>query len=490
MAIESFEVTGGKPSGDLLSHVGEKKGLKIGLFASAYFEYFRMYDTLRKKCSRDMRVIADKLKTKYDIVYPGLVTTLDESEKAGKIFNENNINLLIVTESTYTTDYMVHQALHHLPSDIPILIFASQVHDEFDFDSTYETALRNSGPMSLMQLISGFRKMNKYTTCEVVVGSIHDEETYREIDRFIRVITTINELKSWTIGVIGHVYRGMYDFQYDKTALEGKFGPHILELQSAHLKSIMDEFLPENQRVAALKNRVFDDYDVHGLTQEEVVRAARLAVSLVEIVDRYRLDGLALLGQHYIERLFNSTCHLGVSEILGSDRALAVTEGDVLGLIMCKVLKDFTGNPPFFGEWEEFDIKLNAILLLGHGFVDTRIVREKRPIVLPFCEQWGFEGNGFGFQASFKPGPVTISHLSYDTEGWRILITGGESLEMPRFEKWGESAMIVKVDKPVKEYFKEIIKLGFPHHAITVYGDVRDHLEIFADQLGIHVCKI
>jgi L-arabinose isomerase len=295
MAMESFEVTGGKPSGDLLSHAGEKKALKIGFFASAYFEYFRMYDNLKDKCVRDMSAVADKLKKKYDIVYPGLVTTLDEAEKAGKIFNENNIGLLIVTESTYTTDYMVHQVLHHLASDIPILIFASQVHDELDFNSTYEAALRNSGPMALMQLISGFRKMDKYTTCEVVVGSIHDEETYREIDRFIQVITTINELKSWTIGVIGHVFRGMYDFQYDKTALEGKLGPHILELQSAHLKSMMEEFLPDNQRVVALKNRVYDDYDVHGLTQEEVVRAARLAVSLVDFLDSIILRGFLIL---------------------------------------------------------------------------------------------------------------------------------------------------------------------------------------------------
>jgi hypothetical protein len=109
---------------------------------------------------------------------------------------------------------------------------------------------------------------------------------------------------------------------------------------------------------------------------------------------------------------------------------------------MCKVLKDFTGHTPFFGEWEEFDRELNAMLLLGHGFVDPRIVKEKKPIVVPFCEQWG------------------------------------------------KSAMVVQVDKPVKEYFRELIKQGFPHHAITVYGDVRDTLQIFSEQLDLKPCRI
>lgn len=168
------------------------------------------------------------------------------------------------------------------------------MHDRIDFKGTYEAALRNSGPMALMQLVCGFKKMKKYSHSEVVVGSIHDDETYGEIDRFIRVLTTIKELRSWTIGVIGHVFRGMYDFQYDKTALEGKLGPHVLELQSGHLNGIMEEFPPEHKRVSELKTMVYRDYDIRVLNDEEVARAAHLAVSLVEIVDRYRLDGLAV----------------------------------------------------------------------------------------------------------------------------------------------------------------------------------------------------
>lgn len=74
-----------------------------------------MYSNLKAKCTRDMRRVADRLAEKHEIVYPGLVTTLDESHRAGRLFSDKKIDMLIVTESTYTTDYMIHQVLHHLP---------------------------------------------------------------------------------------------------------------------------------------------------------------------------------------------------------------------------------------------------------------------------------------------------------------------------------------------------------------------------------------
>jgi len=129
-------------------------------------------------------------------------------------------------------------------------------------------------------------------------------------------------------------------------------------------------------------------------------------------------------------------------------------------------------------------------MLLGHGFVDPRIAREARPIVVPTCEQWGFEGSGFGFQASFRPGPVTMTHLIQDADGWRMLVAGGEIADTPPFSRLGESAMVVKVEKPVKQFLKELMQFGFAHHSIAAYGDVRDDLEIFADQVGLAVCRI
>ena len=51
--IESFEVTKGKKSGDLLSEIRHDRKLKVGLLACGYFEYWRMYEGLREEVAQE-----------------------------------------------------------------------------------------------------------------------------------------------------------------------------------------------------------------------------------------------------------------------------------------------------------------------------------------------------------------------------------------------------------------------------------------------------
>jgi len=488
--IQSFEVTMDARSGDMLSARRGDRPLKIGLLACAYFEYWRMYDNLLAEVTGDMDAVAARLGRAHQIVYPGLVDTLDKADAAGLLFEREHVDLLVIAEGTYCTDYIVHQALLHLPSDIPLCIFASQAHAKLDYEAGYDQALRNSGPMGLVQLTAGFRKMGQYPHYEVVVGAIDDEEAYAEIDRFIRVRTTISNLRHWNVGLVGHVFRGMYDFQYDRTAVTGALGPHVVDIDIKHLSAILEATSQGDDRVRALCDKVHAAYRIETLTDDEIGRSARLAVALQDLVANYNLDGLALLGQHHIEVQANAACYLGLAEILSSDQAVAVTEGDVLGLIMTKVLKDFTGHTPFFGEWEEVDTSLNAVMLLGHGFVDPREARPDRQVqVQPACEDWGFEGHSLGFQASYPPGPVTITHVIQDPDGWRLLVSEGEILDTPPM-KISETSMVVRIDRPVKEYLRELMMTGFAHHAIAAPGTAAAELETFAQQLGLKPCRL
>jgi L-arabinose isomerase len=488
--IQSFEVTGGSASGDLLSERRGDRPLKVGLLACGYFEYWRMYAGLREQVAADMQVIADRLAGKHDLVYPGLVETLDGADQAGQRFREEHVDLLVIAEGTYCPDFFIHQALLHLSSDLPLVVFASQAHDRLDFQAGYDQSLRNSGPMGLVQLTGGFRKMGKYPRYEVVVGAVGDDEVYREIDAVIQVHTTLRNLKHMTIGTVGHVFRGMYDFNFDKTDITGKLGPHVMDVKMDHLVGILDEIREDDPRIGALSRKVREQYVVTELDDGEIARSARLALALQELVDRFRLDGLVLLGQHLIEARANAAVYLGLSELLLSDRAVATTEGDVIGCVTTKILKDFTGITPFFGEWEEVDVELNAVMLLGHGFIDPRAARSDRPVnVKPACENWGFVGNSLGFEATYAPGPVTLAHAIHDVDGWRMLVSAGELLDTAPL-KINESSLIVRVDKPVKAYFRELVELGFTHHVIAVNGDVTAQLECFARQADIKVCRL
>jgi L-arabinose isomerase len=488
--VESFEVTKGGASGDLISSRRGPGKPRIGLVGAGFFEYWRMYEGLRERIERNMARVAVELEKLGELCYPGLVDTIDKADAAGRLFRERGVSVLVVAEGTYCADYLVHQALLHLPESVPVVLFASQEKDGIDFSAGYDESLANSGPMGIVQLACSFRKMGKYRGFYPVVGAIGDPAAYAEIARFVRVREIVESLKFWNIGLVGHIFRGMYDFQYDKTSVSGKFGPHIMDIDIKHLSGVLGEVAPGDARIGEIVSRAKRDYEVSRLSDEELGRAARLGIALETLAERYKLDGLALLGQHFIEAEARTTCYLGLSELLRSGTACAVTEGDVLGLIVSKVMGDLTGSTPFFGEWEEVDSGLNAVLILGHGFVDPRMARKDRPIVLgPACEEWGFEGNAPGFEATYDPGPATISHVIRHDSGWKMLVSEGEILDCPPV-RISECSLVIRVGKPVKEYFADLIRLGFSHHAIVCPGRVGASLRLFAEQLDIEVCEI
>ena len=486
--VESFEVVRGGVSGDMLTEKYKASPLKIGFLAAGYFEYWRMYKGLREQVVGDMQQVADRLARNHPIVYTGLADTLDATDAAGRRFRKEQVDLIVVAEGTWAPDYFIHRALAHVPSDTPILLFAAWARDRLDFTTGYDQEIRNWGPMGLAQLAGGLRKMHHFTNYEVAVGTFGDEKAYEAIDRFIQVRAAISHMRHRTIGVVGHVFRGMFDFNYDKTSVTGLFGPEIVDIHIDHLTEILSEISDSDTRVVALQKKVRQNYKVVGLEEADLLRASRLAVALVELVERYRLDGLAVLAQHYIEMHAKSTVHLGMSEILAGDRAVVVTEGDVLGLVISMVLKEFSGHTPFLGEWAEVDVERNALMLLGHGFIDPREAHPDQPIqVGRAAEEWGFEGKGFGFQANYRPGPATLAHVIADPDGWRMLLMRGEILDLPPLPL-DECSLVVGIKNPVMDFWRSLLKAGFPHHAIVAPGDCLEQMECYARQLGIKVC--
>ena len=346
---QSFETAEGDTFGDLLSKDRIRTGqpLKIGLMTGAFFEYWRMYPAMKGTIERDGEVVLRRLSRDHDIVSPPLVDTIDAADEAGRQFRDAQIDLLIITERTYVPDTYIHQMLSHIPG-VPMLLFVSQSQDTINFQEDYEATLRNSGMMSLVQLVAGFRKIGTHDNVEVIVGSIHDEEVYSQIDKYIQVVTVFKQLQTMTVGVIGHVFRGMFDFEYDKTMVKGGLGPEVINIQIQHLLDMWEKAGQEDPAVQALVKKVHANYTIDGVPDNDIVAASRVAVALKQLAERFRLDCLVLLGQHFIEAQTKTTSNLAMAELHADGRIMSVTEGDVIGVVMMKVLRSFTGLTPFF----------------------------------------------------------------------------------------------------------------------------------------------
>ena len=489
--VKSFETAEGDRFGDLLSadRIETHGKLKIGLLWTGFFEYWPMYPQLKGQIEQDGKVMFDRLSGQYDIVDSGMVDTIDAADQAGRLFRDKKVDLVILAYRTYVPDTYMHQMLSHLPQDLPLLVWGCQSRDRLDYDDDYSGLVRNSGLMALVQLICGFKKIAVPSRpVEAVAGTIYDNEAYEKIGRYIDVVTIHKRLKTMTIGVIGHVFRGMFDFEFDKAKVKGVLGPEVMNIQIEHLADQLGKAPLEDDDVQATIRRVRGSYRIRGVGDADLANAARVAVALRRLVQRFRIDAVALLGQHFIEKKVKTTPFLGLAQ-LSSEGFPGVTEGDVIGLIMMEVLHHLTGNMAYLFEWSEFVVDHNAWMLVGHGFGDPTQARNDEVILTPSAEQWGLEGTGCSTMFVPKPGPCTMAHFVHHADGWRMFISGGELLDLDPLPV-NDVHAFVQVDRPIKEHAEMILKAGIPHHAITVRGDVRPELRQLAELLRMPVLEV
>jgi L-arabinose isomerase len=274
----------------------------------------------------------------------------------------------------------------------------------------------------------------------------------------------------------------MYDFEHDKTKVKGNLGPNCINIQVSHLVELWEKVTDEDVRSLAADVR--RRFKVRDLEEADIQRAAKLAIAMRNLVERFNLDALCYLGQHHVEQKTQTTAYLG-SALLQEGDIMTISEGDVHGVTMMLIMHLLTGQTPFFGEWGGFDYERNAILIEMHGFADPRIAKDPHDIwVASSPENWGYAGNGFSFEFTARPGPATIGHFIDDQAGYRMIISKGDILDLPALPI-REVSLQIKVDKPVREYLVELLNHGFAHHTIVGYGDLTEELAYIADLMGI-----
>ena len=94
--VVSFE-EGAEQSGDILTGGKIKSPLKVGVLTCGYFEYWRMYPTLREKVEGDLKVVTDRIKEKYpNAIFTGMVDTLDTAAEAGKMLKKEEVDVVLL----------------------------------------------------------------------------------------------------------------------------------------------------------------------------------------------------------------------------------------------------------------------------------------------------------------------------------------------------------------------------------------------------------
>lgn len=75
-------------------------------------------------------------------------------------------------------------------------------------------------------------------------------------------------------------------------------------------------------------------------------------------------------------------------------------------------------------------------------------------------------------------------------EGWKLLISKGETIEMPTCPCYAPQFHFKHDTLKVKEYVRRVADEGVAHHVCLVMGDYVEQLKLYAYYSGIDVVEI
>lgn len=495
--IQSFEISDGGAMGDILSKERKKNRnkLRVGVLPLSWFEWWPMFPEsgMREQILADsdkfIEIMQKKFGDKYELIIPtDHVDTLDKAYDIGEYFKLKGVDTVVLNESTYVTDFIPIQAIDAL-GDIPLILFVTQATDNLWNDMVNTDIIRFEGLVGNTQLAGAFKKMGK--KYKAVVGSLEDADAFEEIGRHLKVLSLINDLKYMDIGFVGHTFRGMYDIEVDKTKVKGVFGPNVLYLDVTHLIDIWNDLSEKeiSDYVATIKKEL--PYKIEGIDEKDIRKSASVGLAVRKLIERFGIDGLTLLGQHHVEVATKASADLSFY-CAENDGCMTSHEGDLANLIMKYILNKLSGDLPVFLEWSAFDIASDTLLLTHHGVVDPKIhaADQEKCRITPSPEKWDFTGHGFSVEYMAKSGNVTLACLIDEKDGWKLLISKGECLELPQAPSFAPQFRFKHENLSVKEYIKAFIEEGVAHHVCLVYGDYSEDLKLYANYAGLKVAEI
>ncbi|MBS1370329.1 MAG: hypothetical protein HPZ91_10280 [Lentisphaeria bacterium] len=487
--ITSFDAEETGVFGDVLNERREADTITVGLLELGYFEYWRMYPALEGIVRRDLEQAAERLRQAMpfaEVVPSGMVDTLDAAERAGELFARKRVRVVVIVAGTYLPDFITLHVLGRTGTDPAVILFNSQTGSRLNPADNYMATMRNSALIAITQLSGSLRKMK--LGYDTVVGEISDPAAYAEIAVPVKANMAVRSLRSRTYGLIGHVFRGMYDLEFDRTKIKGFLGPEVMTIQAEHLLECFAQV--QESEAEAEAEKLLARFECKDVTRDDVKRSCKVGLAMKALYAKYHLDALCFLGQHYIEKATGAPARMGASLMLEHDRVMVACEGDIGGLTMMDLMHQLTGNIPFQAEWGQFDTANNALFLLGHGIGVPALAKDDRAVRLTASpEEWGFKGSGLNYELIMKPGRVTLGHFLNCGDSYRMLISSGEAVDYPALP-CDELHAVIRVEPEVRSYLAKLIDTGCAHHIIAVHGDCAGGLRKCAELMRIESITI
>ncbi len=469
-----------------------KRTARIGIFAVAHATYWGQFEGLYDSIMgfhSDFCHMTEK--NDVEVIDFGMI---DDSEKAYEAVPKilaANVDVLFCNMVTYATSSVFAPIIKEVNK--PMVLVALQPRAALDYTkaSTF-MQLENDNICSVPEFTGVAIRLGKKID-DVIIGCLYDDkEAEAEVSKWCDIAKVLHDLKGARMGLMGHTMEAMYDMHADPTAISAAFGLHVPLLEIDDAVAVYNEVTEEE--IKAKSEIILAEFDTPDpksdpitmkLTDDDLYRAAKTAVALDKLVEKYNLTGLAYYYEGLddtIQREVATTFIVGNS-ILNAQGIPMCGEFDIKTCIAMLIMDrlDIGGS---FAEFHPFDFSEDFILVGHDGPHHLRIASQK-PVLRSLKKFHGKPGCGAGVEFKIKEGPITMLGITQNADGkFKFVIGEGISKEGP-IPPTGNTNTRGFFEPTTKEFIKKWVMEGPTHHYALGIGHHAETIKKIGDILGI-----
>lgn len=473
-----------------------KPALKIGLFGIGLQAYWEQFEGLEKRLADYVELMAKKLSGfGPEVINLGLIDTPEKAFEAGSDFRKADVDLIFLYVTTYALSATVLPVV--MRAKVPVIVLNLSPEAAMDYaafnkmnNRTAMTGewLANCSACSMPEIASVFKRSN--IPFYQVTGMLHDDPiAWNEIAEWIAAAKVAHTLYHNRLGVMGNYYSGMLDIYSNLTLHCATFGGHVEVIEVDEL-SALKQVVSED----AIKNKVAEfhkNFDVQpDCSATELNRAARTAVALDKLVEKYNLGSLAYYhkgtGNAPNEDTMSSVI-LGNS-LLTSNNVPVAGEYEIKNVQAMKIMDTF-GVGGSFTEYYAMDFN-DDVVLMGHDGPCHPAIAEGKIKVRPLQVYHGKVGNGLSVEMSVKQGPVTLLSVVETVDGkLQFLVAEGESVAGPILEI-GNTNSRYRFAIGIRAFVEQWNSHGPAHHCAIGTGHIAAKIIKLGQLLGVQTIQV
>jgi len=465
---------------------------RIGIFAVAHDTYWHQFEGLLDNIMGyhdDFKKMVNE--NEVEVIDFGMI---DSSIKAYDVLPKMqaaNLDVIFCNMVTYATSSIFAPIIRSL--NVPMVLIALQPLAAMNYDKACTfMQLENDNICSVPEFTGVAIRMGKKIS-DVVIGTLYDdEEAKNEVAQWCDIAKVLHSLKGARVGLMGHVLESMYDMHADPTAVSSTFGVHVPLIEIDDVVEVYNEITNEEIRdKISLIESEFDmpnpvsDPVTTKLTQEDLRQAAKSAVALDKLVEKFKLTGLAYYYEgldNTVQREIASSLIVGNS-ILNAQGVPMCGEFDIKTCIAMLIMDrlDIGGS---FAEFHPFDFKEDFILV-GHDGPHHLRIADGKPILRSLTKYHGKPGRGASVEFKIKEGPITMLGITQTAAGKFKFVIGEGMSQKGAIPPTGNTNTRGFFEPTTKEFIKAWVMEGPTHHYALGIGHHAKLLAKIGEVLGI-----